>query len=281
MERVPVNSTCILCIRAWSDAVCADTALGAAGQSPLNPRVRGSSPWRRIRSDLGLSAFCVISPSLFRVHVCSTFARQSGPSRVACRRAGFTARGLRRSAVQGQESGRFGTGPRRKSCTAIWHAGLMRRSASAPPEAACFARAVVLAAGPGRPGPGQEPAVGGGKLACYGIGLGLEPVPVVLLHPSVIERFTAHSPGLSGPARRTLRTNLRFGARQVVPHLRPADLPLPRERAKAPRRSAGSWRWSPRSPRRSAGSWRWPPRCPRRRGRCARRRWSAWAPGPG
>jgi hypothetical protein len=35
-------------------------------------------------------------------------------------------------------------------------------------------------------------------------------------------------------ARRTLRTNLRFIARRAVPHLAPADLPLPRERAKAP-----------------------------------------------
>jgi integrase len=58
-------------------------------------------------------------------------------------------------------------------------------------------------------------------------------VPEVLLHPSVIERFTAHGPGLSGPARRTLRTNLRFIARRVVPQLDPADAPLPRERAKA------------------------------------------------
>jgi len=73
-----------------------------------------------------------------------------------------------------------------------------------------------------------------GKLACYGTGLGLEPAPQVLLHPSVIERFTAHAPGLSGPARRTLRTNLRFLARAAVPHLVPADAPLPRERARAP-----------------------------------------------
>ena len=35
-------------------------------------------------------------------------------------------------------------------------------------------------------------------------------------------------------ARRTLRTNLRFIARRVVPQLSPADVPLPRERAKAP-----------------------------------------------
>jgi integrase len=73
-----------------------------------------------------------------------------------------------------------------------------------------------------------------GKLAGWAIPLGMEPAPAVLLHPSVIERFTAHAPGLSGPARRTLRTNLRFLARKVVPHLDPADKPLPRERAKAP-----------------------------------------------
>jgi integrase len=73
-----------------------------------------------------------------------------------------------------------------------------------------------------------------GKLADYAISLGLDPVPEVLLHPSVIERFTAHAPGLSGVTRRTLRTNLRFLARAVVPQLCPADAPLPRERAKAP-----------------------------------------------
>jgi integrase len=39
---------------------------------------------------------------------------------------------------------------------------------------------------------------------------------------------------LSGVARRTLRTNLRFIGRRVVPQLYPADLPLPRERAKQP-----------------------------------------------
>src|SRR5262249_7730728 len=44
----------------------------------------------------------------------------------------------------------------------------------------------------------------------------------------------AHSPGLSGPSRRTLRTNLRFLAHRVAPHLNPADAPLSRERAKAP-----------------------------------------------
>jgi integrase len=50
----------------------------------------------------------------------------------------------------------------------------------------------------------------------------------------VAERFTRRAPGLSGVARRTLRTNLRFIGRRVVPQLYPADVPLPRERAKAP-----------------------------------------------
>ena len=105
---------------------------------------------------------------------------------------------------------------------------------SVPPQAARFARDVVTRAGPG----GQERARNllwaAGRLADWGTGLGLEPVPEVLLHPSVIERFTAHAPGLTGVTRRTLRTNLRFLARAVVPALAPADVPLPREHAKHP-----------------------------------------------
>jgi hypothetical protein len=103
-----------------------------------------------------------------------------------------------------------------------------------PPAAADFARAVVAAAGPG----GQDRAKcllwAACKLASWAIRLGMEPVPGVLLHPSVTGRFAAHAPGMSAPARRTLRTNLRFIARAVVPHLDPADAPLPRERAKQP-----------------------------------------------
>jgi integrase len=63
-------------------------------------------------------------------------------------------------------------------------------------------------------------------------------VPEVVLHPSTAERFTRCAPGLSPVARRTLRTNLRFTGRRVVPRLYPADLPLPRERAKKPYRPA-------------------------------------------
>jgi integrase len=105
---------------------------------------------------------------------------------------------------------------------------------SVPAEAARFARTVVTAAAPDGRQRAKNLLWAAGKLAGYGIGLGLEPVPEVLLHPSVIERFTAHGPGLSGPARRTLRTNLRFLGGTVIPQLHPADLPLPRERAKAP-----------------------------------------------
>jgi integrase len=102
------------------------------------------------------------------------------------------------------------------------------------PQAAAFARDVVARTAP----QGRERAKNllwaAGKLADYGLGLGLEPVPEVVLHPSVTERFTRCAPGLSGSARRTLRTNLRFIGRRVVPHLYPADLPLPRDRAKQP-----------------------------------------------
>ncbi|HTX82602.1 MAG TPA: hypothetical protein VMC83_09305 [Streptosporangiaceae bacterium] len=108
------------------------------------------------------------------------------------------------------------------------------RPVSVGAEAAAFARQVVAGCGPVGRDRVKNLLWAAGKLAGYGISVGLDPVPGVLLHPSVIERFTAHAPGLSGPARRTLRTNLRFIARALVPQLDPADAPLPRERAKAP-----------------------------------------------
>src|ERR1700733_14064218 len=102
------------------------------------------------------------------------------------------------------------------------------------PQAAAFARGVITAAGP----EGRERAKNllwaAGKLADYAASLGLDLVPEVVLHPSTAERLTRSAPGLSGVARRTLRTNLRFIGRRVVPQLYPAGLPLPRERARAP-----------------------------------------------
>jgi hypothetical protein len=108
------------------------------------------------------------------------------------------------------------------------------RPVSVTGEAAAFARQVVTQAAPAGRDRAKNLLWAAGRLAAWAIGLGLDPVPQVLLHPSVIERFTAHGPGLSGPARRTLRTNLRFLARAVVPQLCLADAPPPRERAKAP-----------------------------------------------
>jgi len=102
------------------------------------------------------------------------------------------------------------------------------------PPAAAFARDVITQAAPAGRERAKNLLWAAGKLADYAIGLGLEPVPGVLLHPSVTERFTRCAPGLSGAARRTLRTNLRFLGRRVVPQLYPADAPLPRERAKEP-----------------------------------------------
>jgi integrase len=112
------------------------------------------------------------------------------------------------------------------------------RPLSVPPQAAAFARDVTAAAAPGGRERAKNLLWAAGRLADWAIGLGLEPVPEVLLHPSVIERFAAHAPGLTGVTRRTMRTNLRFLARRVVPQLAPADRPLPREHAKAPYRPA-------------------------------------------
>jgi hypothetical protein len=108
------------------------------------------------------------------------------------------------------------------------------RPSSVSPQAAGFARDVISLAGPLERERAKNLLWAAGKLADYATGLGLEAVPEVLLHPSVAERFTRCAPGLSGVARRTLRTNLRFLGRRVVPQLYPADLPLPRERSKAP-----------------------------------------------
>ena len=103
-----------------------------------------------------------------------------------------------------------------------------------PAAAAAFARQVVTAVAPAGRDRAKCLLWAAGKLAGWAIPLGLDPVPQVLLHPSVIERFATCAPGLSGAARRTLRTNLRFIARTLVPHLDPCDAPLPRQRAKAP-----------------------------------------------
>ena len=108
------------------------------------------------------------------------------------------------------------------------------RPSSLSPQAAAFARQVVPAAAPGGRERAKNLLWAAGKLADYALALGLDLMPEVVFHPAVTERFARCAPGLSGVARRTLRTNQRFIARRVVPHLYPADVPLPRERAKKP-----------------------------------------------
>jgi len=108
------------------------------------------------------------------------------------------------------------------------------RPSSVSPRAAAFAREVIAAAAPAERERAKNLLWAAGRLADYAASLGLDLQPEVVFHPSVIERFARAAPGLSGVARRTLRTNQRFIARRVVPQLHPADVPLPRERAKAP-----------------------------------------------
>jgi hypothetical protein len=131
-----------------------------------------------------------------------------------------------------------------------------------------FARDVIRRVAPGGRERAKNLLWAAGKLADYAIGLGLEAVPEVLLHPSVTERFTRCAPGLSLAARRTSRTSLRFTGRRVVPH------PLPGGHPAAP--GTGPSRRTRR--RRSAGTWRWRMHSPPGRGGCAGLRWSAWAP---
>jgi integrase len=108
------------------------------------------------------------------------------------------------------------------------------RPSSVSPEAAVFARQVIAGTEPAGRERAKNLLWAAGKVADYTASQGLDLVPGVVLHPSVTERFTRCAPGLSGAARRTLRANLRFIGRRVVPQFYPADLPLPRERSKRP-----------------------------------------------
>ena len=141
---------------------------------------------------------------------------------------------------------------------------------SVSPQAAGFARTVVTQAAPGGRERAKNLLWAAGRLADWAIGLGLDPVPEVLLHPSVIERFAAHAPGLTGVTRRTLRTSLRFLARAVFPR-------WPRQTRRCP--ASGP---RPRMARRRLTAIsRLPVRSRRRRGGCGPPGWSASAPAPG
>jgi integrase len=100
-------------------------------------------------------------------------------------------------------------------------------------EAARFARAVTAAAAPESPGRAKAFLFATSRLGAFAEAVGLELRPEVLLSPSVIERCCFEgTTTMSGPTRRTVRTNLRAVARRVAP-LAPVQR-LSRERAKSP-----------------------------------------------
>src|SRR6516165_1922553 len=96
------------------------------------------------------------------------------------------------------------------------------RPSSVSPEAAAFAREVVVLAAPAGREHAKSLLWAAGTLADYAASLGLDLAPETVFHPSVVERFARCAAGLSGVARRTLRANQRFIARRVVPQLYPA-----------------------------------------------------------
>src|SRR5260221_12234978 len=84
------------------------------------------------------------------------------------------------------------------------------RPSSVSPQAADFARQVVMQAGPGGRERAKNLLWAAGRLADRGNGLGLDPVPGGPLPPSVIQRVNARGPGPTRVSRRTLRTYLLF-----------------------------------------------------------------------
>jgi integrase len=109
------------------------------------------------------------------------------------------------------------------------------RPKSVPPEAAHFARATVAAAGPATKARAKALLFAASRLGAFALGAGLELRPEVVFCPAVVERFiVANAKVLSGPTRRTLRTNCRALGRALEAYPSPAPVPLPRERAKAP-----------------------------------------------
>lgn len=109
------------------------------------------------------------------------------------------------------------------------------RSRSHPEPAVRFAKEVVGSCGPMSPGRAKSLLWACSKLAAFGISVGLDPIPPVLLHPACIERFVVvGANSATSAAKRTLRTNLRFVAAQVTPGAIRGATPLPRERAKLP-----------------------------------------------
>ena len=74
------------------------------------------------------------------------------------------------------------------------------RPSSVSAEGAAFARDVVTRAGPAGRDRAKSLLRAAGKLADYGIGLGLDAVPEVLLHPSAVDGCSSTSGTASSPS---------------------------------------------------------------------------------
>ena len=98
-----------------------------------------------------------------------------------------------------------------------------------------FTRAAVSACLSKSPGRAKALLFAVGRLGGFCSSVGLELTPEICFSSSVLERFiVVGCTEVSGPTRRTLRTNLRFVARRVLPAGAPSPVPLSRERSKAP-----------------------------------------------
>ena len=103
------------------------------------------------------------------------------------------------------------------------------------PEAARFAKDVVICLCPIAPTRAKDLLYATSKLAEFCISVGLELDRETVFSPFVIERFArVGTPGASPATTRTLRTNLRFVSRHVVAQQVPDPAPLHRQRAKVP-----------------------------------------------
>jgi hypothetical protein len=109
------------------------------------------------------------------------------------------------------------------------------RPRSVPAGAAWFSRSVVARVGVSHKARAKALLWNCAQLGAFAESVGLELDPEVLFGEAVIERFLAlgcrsFSPGTT----RTLRTNLRFVAKQLAAANSPAPAALPRERSKCP-----------------------------------------------
>jgi integrase len=103
-----------------------------------------------------------------------------------------------------------------------------------PHDGASFARVVVEAAEPTTWARARSLLWAASRLGAFAVQMGHGADPAVVLESSFIERFVETEVGrLSAPARRTLRSNLLFLAREVH-RSGPRPVPLSRERAAAP-----------------------------------------------